>query len=415
MQSHRQHDQPRGNGTAGNLLAPRGTVVQILNFHPHGQRSMEMFLISLAERLRAEGWRTVHVVCGEPGDYFREESRRLHSPYITTRLPPNYLDAIRLSSQLRVYQPALINTIFLSKFSLPLLLLRRLSRSKHLIASDETSGSASLKGSIKRSLAKIRGRLVAHEFDLVIAVSDFVKQRNIGQSFLPSHKIRTVHNGVEMARFEAVRRTRYETFTVAFVGQLIPEKGVACLIEACRQIAATGERRLQLLIAGHGWQREALENRCRADRLDYVHFLGQIDSVPQLMASADVVVVPSEWEEACGFTVLEGMAAGACLVVSDAGGIPEMIGCSGEAGVVFRRGDVESLKTQLVELMNSPERRQQLRERARARALGHFSLGRMVEEHASAYLRLLGESRMGSEPSLIPENSFESQSLREPT
>jgi len=62
--------------------------------------------------------------------------------------------------------------------------------------------------------------------------------------------------------------------------------------------------------------------------------------VAELFAWAEVVVVPSRWAEAFGLVAAEAMAAGAAVVVSDAGALPEVVG---DAGRVFPAGDAAAL------------------------------------------------------------------------
>jgi glycosyltransferase involved in cell wall biosynthesis len=63
-------------------------------------------------------------------------------------------------------------------------------------------------------------------------------------------------------------------------------------------------------------------------------------AVAGILASADIVVVPSRWPDPCPLTVLEGMASGAAVIASDIGGIPEIVG---GAAILTRPGDVADL------------------------------------------------------------------------
>jgi len=65
----------------------RHTVVQVVDFVPRAQRSMEAFLLALAARLKDMNWRTVHVFSGEPGDEFRARLADLDSPYLVGEFP----------------------------------------------------------------------------------------------------------------------------------------------------------------------------------------------------------------------------------------------------------------------------------------------------------------------------------------
>jgi glycosyltransferase involved in cell wall biosynthesis len=369
----------------------RRTVIQVLDFSPRARRSMELFLVSLAERLLGKGWRTVHVFAREPGPYIRDELRRLDLPYHVARFQLTLAEARSLGSELRQYQPDVLQTHFLSPFSPALLLLKRRARARRLLITDHTSGLPSRKSLVGRLLARLRGAFATRYIDGTIAVSDFVRDRDVQGLHLPARKVRTIHNGVDTAEYRPTSSPRNAVFTLGFVGQLIKEKGVLTLLRAMSELEAEGAGPLRALIAGRGPQERELKDCCAASGLKSVEFLGHIDRVPQLLNSVDVVVVPSEWEEAFGFAVVEGMACGACVLASDAGGIPEVVGPDGEAGLLFKKGDVGDLKRQLRALLGDPERRERLRVAARQRAVQYFSLQWMVDNYVKVFDELDGE------------------------
>jgi glycosyltransferase involved in cell wall biosynthesis len=369
----------------------RRTVVQVLDFSPRARRSMELFLVSLAERLQGKGWRTVHVFAGEPGPYLKDELRRLDLPYHVANFHLTLREARSLGRRLREYQPDVVQTHFLSVFSPALLLLKRRARARRLLITDHTSGLPSRKSLLGRLLSRLRGALATRYIDGTIAVSEFVRDRDVRGLHLPARKVRTIHNGVDVAEYRPTARPSNAVFTLGFVGQLIKEKGVHTLLRAMRELEAEGAGPLRALIAGRGPQERELKDYCAAAGLKSVEFLGHIDRVPQLLNAVDVVVVPSEWEEAFGFAVLEGMACGACVLASDAGGIPEVVGPDGEAGLLFKKGDVADLKRQLRRLVSDPRRRERLRAAARERAVRHFSLQWMVDNYAKVFDELDGD------------------------
>ncbi len=143
------------------------------------------------------------------------------------------------------------------------------------------------------------------------------------------------------------------------------------------------------MIAGKGRQEQELRAFCRANGLHQVEFLGQIDWIPQLFASANVVVVPSVWEEAFGFVVAEAMACGACVIGSDAGGISEIVGPSGCSGLIFKRGDGADLAMKLKEGLANPRRCADMGRSGRQRVLEMFTIDHMVDQYLAVYRELL--------------------------
>jgi glycosyltransferase involved in cell wall biosynthesis len=351
---------------------------------------MELFLLALAARLRNRGWRSVHVFAGEPSEEFKAFLARLDSPYLVARFPLTQCNGAELGRRLRKYHPDVVHTHFVSKFDFGLRPLKRLSGARRVVVSDQSSGAASRKVLLVRLLARLRGWWVGTYIHQVIAVSEFVRRRNAVDVHFPASKIRVVYNGVDTDRFVPVDAPHPDGFTIAYAGQLIPEKGLLTLLRAVTAVVAAGGD-IRTLIAGEGCQRRELEAYCDAAGLrGRVEFLGQIDWVNRLFATADVVVVPSEWEEAFGFVAAEAAACGACVIVSDAGALPEVIGTDGKAGVIFARGDATDLAQRLIELMADPHRREQLRRAARERAVSHFSIERMVEGYCRYYEEIMG-------------------------
>jgi glycosyltransferase involved in cell wall biosynthesis len=322
---------------------------------------------------------------------FKASLAELDSPYLIGRFPLTGRNGAALGRQLRKHHPDVVHTHFVSKFDFGLRPLKRLSGARWLVVSDQSSGAASRKLPLVRLLARLRGWWVGTYIHQVIAVSEFVRRRNAVDVHFPASKIRVVYNGVDTDRFVPLDVPHPGGFTIAYAGQLITEKGVLTLLRAVAAVVAAGGD-IRALIAGEGSQRRELEAYCDAAGLrGRVEFLGQIDWVSRLFATADVVVVPSEWEEAFGFVAAEAAACGACLVASDAGALPEVIGIDGKAGVIFARGDSADLARRLTELMANPDGREQLRRSARERAISQFSIERMVDGYCRYYEEIMGE------------------------
>jgi glycosyltransferase involved in cell wall biosynthesis len=170
---------------------------------------------------------------------------------------------------------------------------------------------------------------------------------------------------------------------VGFVGRLVPEKGVATVIDALARVPGT-----RLALAGVGPEERALrEHAARLGLTQRVHFLGGFpsDRVPQALRALDALVLPSRttprWKEQFGRVLIEAMTAGVPVVGSDSAEIPNVIG---DAGLVFREGDAEDCARALTALLD-PERRRQLAERGSARVAAHFTTERIAERYWEAF------------------------------
>jgi glycosyltransferase involved in cell wall biosynthesis len=137
-------------------------------------------------------------------------------------------------------------------------------------------------------------------------------------------------------------------------------------------------------IVGDGPLRQALEGRTRSLKVDdCVHFVGQSDDIPALLAGSSILVHTSD-VEGCPNVVMEAMASGRPVVATDAGDAPFLVE-DGKTGFVVRRGDAKALVESLAALIRDPALRQQMGDAGRAKAAREFSLDRLVSETLSAY------------------------------
>ncbi len=164
------------------------------------------------------------------------------------------------------------------------------------------------------------------------------------------------------------------TFRIGYVGGLIPEKGVAVLLQACAGLPGTGWR---LTLLGDGPERSRLVGLAETLGIrERVDFLGHRPStqIPALYRELDVLVLPSisrpNWVEQFGRVLIEAMASGVPVVGSTCGEIPNVIG---DAGLICPEGDVRGLTATLARLMDAPSLRHELAERGRARVLARFT------------------------------------------
>jgi glycosyltransferase involved in cell wall biosynthesis len=139
---------------------------------------------------------------------------------------------------------------------------------------------------------------------------------------------------------EEVKKPAGARSGLLFAGRLEPEKGVLWLLDHWPRI----RERLgvdELRLAGNGSLAEAVQARIDGG-LDRVRYLGRLSlsDTAKAMGGAAYVIVPSLWEEPFGAVALEALAAGALVLLSDRGGLPET---TGELGYTFDPDDEASL------------------------------------------------------------------------
>jgi glycosyltransferase involved in cell wall biosynthesis len=185
------------------------------------------------------------------------------------------------------------------------------------------------------------------------------------------------------------RRDPGRGFVIGYVGRLVPEKGVDLLIRAAAGLAGPWH----LGIAGDGPERATLLALAKQLGVqDQVYFDGQLPStrVPAYFGQMDVLVLPSRsqpnWEEQFGRVLTEAMACGTVVLGSRSGEIPRVIG---DAGWTFPEDDVDTLREQLMRLMQDAELRADLGARGRQRVLERFTQARVAERTVQVYKEIL--------------------------
>lgn len=358
------------------------TVLMLLDFVPNQKRTFETFLIRLTHELRVLGWKSVFVFSGQPSDAFAAQLEVESAEYRVCAFPLRRGDFADLIASLRGLSPLVMTTTFVSCFSPYILRIKRRLGIRYWLVHDQSSGVGSNRSGLKRLICKLRGWYYGLQIDRVLGVSEFVARRNVEQSFLPKSRVTVLRNAVDLDRFQPSaepRVSRPGEQLVVFVGQLIPEKGVKTLLRAMLLLKQRGAPVLPVLeVAGRG----ALEGELRAyttgNGMDTVRFLGQVADVRVLYQTASVVVVPSEWAEAAAFVITEAMACGACVLASDAGGNPDVVGRDEEGARLFRSGDANDLAEKLLALLGDATAQERYRRQARARVERLFDLNHMV-------------------------------------
>jgi glycosyltransferase involved in cell wall biosynthesis len=215
---------------------------------------------------------------------------------------------------------------------------------------------------------------------------------------LPGVEVQVIHNGIDLrplgappaARQEARRRLALgaEQPVIAVVGQLVDWKGQADAIHVLAQLRHAHPDICLLIVGGpNPTPGTRIDNGAYAESLDvlarelgverHVRLLGHRDDVPSLLPAVDVLLVPS-WEEPFGRVVLEGMAMRLPVVATDAGGPAEII-TTGQDGVLLTPRRIDVWVRTVGELLDAPEARRRIGDRARDRVARDFTL----EQHAT--------------------------------
>ena len=174
--------------------------------------------------------------------------------------------------------------------------------------------------------------------------------------------------------------------TIGFVGRLVDQKGCDDLISAFTTLVAEGAP-VRLVIVGDGPLRPALETRVSESGLaGRVEFLGFQADAPALMATMDIVAVPSLFEP-FGIVAVEAMVQARPVVASAVGGLTETVE-DGVTGKLVPPGNPQKLAEALRDLVRSSATRVQMGLAARQRALELFSPERTIAAYTKIYREL---------------------------
>jgi glycosyltransferase involved in cell wall biosynthesis len=240
--------------------------------------------------------------------------------------------------------------------------------------------------------------IVARRADAVLAVSgdlaDGLRRRgarDVARAVVPAPDA----VAATAADATAVRRELGATGQAArpvvlAAGRLAPQKDFGTLLRAAAQWQRRDPVPL-LVIAGDGPLAATLRRQAAADGVA-ARFLGHRRDVPALLAAADVVAVPSQWEGQ-PLIVQEALRAGRPLVASRAGGIPELTGEDG--AVLVPPGDPAALAAAVTRLLDDPAAAVAQAAAARARAAALPTGREAVDQVAAVYQRLARAVRPG--------------------
>jgi len=215
-----------------------------------------------------------------------------------------------------------------------------------------------------------------------------------------NHEPAIIPSAIDTSRFSPERfcaklREKYGSFRIVlFVGRLVYQKGVSFLIESCKYLP----KDVIVLIVGDGPELERLKKLAKARGLEErVHFLGKVshEELPAYYASCDVFVLPSVSRlEAFGLVIVEAMASGKPVVVSDIPGVNEVVE-EGKDGLLCKPMDAEDLAKKIKMLLEDRELARKMGENGRKKVLEKYDWKKVAMSVEKVYSEVLERARHG--------------------
>lgn len=238
----------------------------------------------------------------------------------------------------------------------------------------------------------------------LIVCTEFMKRECEHALGTPWGKMDVIYNGVDPSKFElpdfsgqekADFRSRYAApyeKIIFFVGRMVREKGVQILIDAMPRVRANYTN-AKLIVVGGG-NRAHLVQQAAALGLDkQIYFTGFVpdEDLLKIFQIIDIASFPSLYEP-FGIVALEAMAAKVPVVVSDAGGLPEVVK-HGVTGVTTYAGNANSLADGLLSLLKDPAAAERMVQAAYQDVLTIFNWDVIATQTRSVYDRIWAEYR----------------------
>ncbi len=227
------------------------------------------------------------------------------------------------------------------------------------------------------------------------AVVEELKQEGVG-----SDRLGLLYNGIDLVSFErlpprdSIRQSLGVSDSAALmvcVANLIPYKGHADLIRALGKIRADLPDSWAIAMVGRdtgiGDGLRALAGECGVAQ--HILWLGERSDAVAIYAAADIGVLSSH-QEGFSNSVLEGMAAGVAMVVTDVGGNREAV-IDGACGIVVPAHDPSALSKAILRLILDAQMRERMAKAGRKRVAERFSLDACINQYAALYRALLAD------------------------
>lgn len=233
--------------------------------------------------------------------------------------------------------------------------------------------------------------------DRITAVSMFLRDETVRAFGCSGCEVEVIPNFVDPSTYD---RGRYQPVfreeigsgrpVLMHVSNFRPVKRVRDIVRVFARVRKVLES--ALVMVGDGPDRVHAEEEARELGVQSdVHFLGKIDAVAPLLASADLFLLPSQ-TESFGLSALEALASGVPVVASNAGGLPEVLQ-EGVTGAMRTVGDVDGMAAAAIEILTDPAKWSAMSDAAAADARERFGRDAIVAQYESLYQDALGSHK----------------------
>ena len=365
--------------------------------HFHGTGGTERHLAHLVRHLPREQFRCLIVAFDlAPNRWVARIAASgtpvIHLPVMREYAPAAVPRALELSKLIRSNRIDIVQT-FHQKSDTYGATIAKLSGIRHIVSSKRDTGE------FKKPRHWLLNRCLRGLFEKVIVVADSIGDIVAAREHIPRSRLVRIYNGVDenafapptpLQRAQGRKRLGFseEDFVVGMVARFRPEKSHNVFF-AGALAAAAAIPSLRVVTVGDGAQRAEFANRyareCQEGR---IQIFGDVDDIVTYLHAMDVGCLLPGKNEGFSNSVLEKMAVGLPMIVSDVGGNAEAV-AHGKNGLVIPPRDVDAFRDALTTIHADPAERLRMGRASRQLVEEKFTLQRMCQEHEALYLSLM--------------------------
>lgn len=325
----------------------------------------------------------VHLITMHPGGEALNQNVNLYILPFKSHLG-YYLNFWHLKRLLRKIKPDLLNTHYASGYGT----LARLANFHPNLLSVWGSDIFEFPYESNIKMKIIKKNLQAA--DRIASTSQIMKKQ-IENIYVPQQNITVTPFGVDCEQFRPLNPEKdHNCITIGTVKSMDSRYGIKTLIEAFALVKRQYPGCIKLVLVGGGPQKKQLELLVRKLGIEkLVHFIGHVHhhTVPVYLNSFDIYVALSI-SESFGVAILEASACGLPVVVSDTGGLPEVV-VDGKTGFVIPQNNPQKAANSILQLLYRPKLRKEMGKVGRQYVLNNFEWRKNAELMENLYNKII--------------------------
>lgn len=338
----------------------------------------EKLVVDIVPRLQAKGHEVAVAVLNGEETPFMIELRKCHCKIYCLSMKGDYynpLHILRLRKIMRHYD------VIHTHNSSPQLFvaIANIFCKKRIVTTEHSTNNRKRNHLFLRNIDK----WMYHKYSKVICISEIAKQLLQSSLHLSQNNIITINNGVDVDKFFNAQPLSYEK-----------SKRIVCMVAGFREakdqdtliksFSFLPKDKFELWLVGDGVRRNELQKLvCDEGLHGEVRFWGIRSDIPNIIKTADIVVMSSHWE-GLSLSNIEGMSAGKPFIASDVNGLKQVtLGY----GVLFEHQNTKQLADTIMKLSSDESYYKEVADRCYRRAR-QFDISTMVEKYNQVYLSL---------------------------